>query len=190
MVASPESLSRTKSKKPLERPQTRKKVEAWIVEGLTNSEIARRVGVHHSAVAKFRHRHAASITPVIAEIERQITDAAIADKVRRILDADADYQKLGQVIEARATDTRYDEPGYKTGVMVHTLKQIGTGKNAELVDEYKVDTAVIAERRALRREVAEALDALPRGSDHSTSETFVLIRERVIERGARLEPLG
>jgi hypothetical protein len=170
LVDSPNSR---KSTKPLERPKTRKQVEGWIVEGITDAEIARRVGVHRSAVGFFRRRHAASIAPAIAEIERRIEDAAIADKVRRILDADADYQKLGQVIEARASDTRYDEPGYQTGVMVHTLKQIGTGKNAELVDEYKVDTAVIAERRALRREVAEALDALPRGTDKTAIQVNV-----------------
>ena len=46
------------------------------------------------------------------------------------------------------------------------------------MDEYKVDTALIAERRALRREVAEALDALPRGSNiNIDNRTQILIRE-------------
>lgn len=150
----------------LDRPKTRKQVEAWILEGVKDAEIARRVGVHRSAIFRFRQRHIEDIAPAVEQVEKQIADAAIADKVRRILDADEDYRRLGSVIEARANDTRYDEPGYKSGVMVHQPKQIGSGKSATLVDEYKVDTALIAERRALRRAVAEELGALPRPETH------------------------
>ena len=155
-----------------------------VIEGLTDREIAaalstKSLSITHQAIAAYRKRHAAELGPVVAEIERQITDAAIASKVTRILDADRDYQRLGSVIEARAADMRYDEPGYRTGVMVHQLKQVGSGRNAETVDEYKVDTALIAERRALRREVAEALDALPRGTTtvNVDNRVQVLIRE-------------
>ena len=155
---------RAASTKPLERTKIRADVEAWILEGVTDAEIARRVGVHRSAIGYFRKRHAAELASHIAAVERRIEDAAIADKVQRILDADSDYQRLGQVIAARASDTRYEEPGYKTGTMVHQYRMVGGGKNARLVDEYKVDAALIAERRALRRQVAEELDQLPRST--------------------------
>ena len=160
------------------KAKTRAQVDAWLLEGVPNTEIARRVGVHHSAVWRYAKKHEDRLAPVVAEIERQITDAAIASKVNRILDADRDYRRLGEVIEARATDARYDEPGYRSGVMVHQLKQIGSGRNTQTVDEYKVDTALVAERRALRREVAEELDQLPRGNNiNIDNRTQILIRQ-------------
>ena len=177
MAESTKSQQITKHR-PLTRPKIRAEVIAWMIEGVRDAEIARRVGMTREAIYRFRQRHEAEIAPVVAEIERQITDAAIADKVNRILDADRDYRRLGEVIEARAADARYDEPGYRSGVMVHQLKQIGSGRNAETVDEYKVDTALIAERRALRREVAEELDQLPRGNNiNIDNRTQILIRQ-------------
>ena len=177
MVASPESLSRPKSKKPLERPQTRKKVEAWIVEGLTNVEIAKRVNVHHSAIAKFRKRHEPEITAHVAEVERQITDYAIAHKVNRI----AELQHLYDL-----TRQEVDEFGI---TVVEQRTEMNDGKETVIVTrDYR--SGLVKEARGILRQASEELDQLPRGSDHSTSETFVLIRERIIEHGQRLEPLG
>lgn len=165
---------------PLDKPATKAKVVSYMLDGMSDGEIAaalaeKRITVTRQAVHAFRKRHADELMPAVAEVERQITDAAIADKVRRILDADADYHRLGSVIEARAADMRYDEPGYRSGVMVHQLKQIGSGRNAETVDEYKVDIALIAERRALRRAVAEELAQLPRPEINVTNDNRQII---------------
>lgn len=154
-----------KYRKPLERPAVAAKVRALMIEGLSDREIAERIKVSRQAITAFRARHPQEIERAAAEVVRQVEEAAIAHKVNRVLDADADYQRLGQVIAARAADERYDEPGYATGMMVHRIKAIGTGKHQTIVDEFEVDTAVIAERRALRKAVAEELDQLPRGSN-------------------------
>ena len=151
-----------------------------MVRGMTDSEVAaamtsRRYPVTRQAVHGFRRRHAAEIMPVLQEIARRIEDAAISHVVNRVWDAQGDYDRLGQVIDARAGDTRYDEPGYATGMMVHQVKSVGGGKNATLIDEYKVDTAVVAERRQLRREVAEVLGQLPR-EPAATVNVGVLVR--------------
>jgi len=138
-----------------------------MVRGMTDSEVAaamtsRRYPVTRQAVHGFRRRHAAEIMPALQEIARRIEDAAISHVVNRVWDAQGDYDRLGSVIDARAGDTRYDEPGYATGMMVHQVKSVGGGENATLVDEFKVDTAVVTERRHLRREVAEVLGQLPK----------------------------
>lgn len=168
----------------LERPQTRAKIIAWLIEGKGPAEIAALVStpkkpVSRQAISRFRQRHAGELAPVVERIEAEITEYAIAQLVNRIAGAQEDYDALGAIIDARANDTRYDEPGYATGHMVHSLKVVGAGKNQEIVDEYKVDTGVIAERRALRREVAEALDQLPRGKGdiNIDNRTQVLIRQ-------------
>lgn len=111
---------------------------------------------------RFVDRHAEELAVEQAKVDRAVVDVALRDKERRIREADADYWRLQDVIDARAGDTRYDEPGYSTGTMVHQVKSIGSGPFAHEVDEYKVDTAVIDARRALRREVAEELGQIER----------------------------
>lgn len=162
----------------LEKPKTRKRIEDLILQGKSDREIAAAIGnVSRQAIFYFRKRHAAVIAPMIEAVERGIEQAAIADKINRVLDADADYQRLGAIIEARAVDKRYDEPGYSTGLMVHKIRVMGAGRNSITVDEYETDTALVAERRALRKAVAEELDQLPRGTTINDNRIQVLVRE-------------
>ena len=165
-------------------------VVAVLACGDKHADVARMFKCSREAVGLFEKRHSEAIELLRAERDRQITDARIADQVTRILDADADYQALGAVMQARAADQRYDEPGYSSGTMVHSLKMLGGGENAQVVSEFKVDTAVIAERRALRRAVAEELDQLPKGNQPAVNNTIVLIREIIIDAGQRLPPPG
>lgn len=183
--------------RPLEKPATRAKAISLIIEGLSDAEVAaalsdKRVSVTRQAITQFRHRHAAEIAPVVEEIVKQTTDYAIASKVKRVAALDDRWQRMVALINARATDTRYsDEPGYETGLMVHQLKAVGKGDDFQLVDLYVTDNGLLAEMRATERAAAEELDQMPRGKeDGNTRETFVLIRERIIERGQHLEPLG
>ena len=154
----------------------REEVIALLLTGWKPEEIATKYRVNPSSLTKFQRRHADKLSSLRAEVERRVEDAAIASKVRRILDADADYHLLGDVITARQKDERYDEPGYSTGLMAHSLKAIGGGDNMSIVDEFKVDTAMVAERRALRRSVAEELAQLPR-PDINIQQNIVLIRQ-------------
>ena len=137
-------------------------VVAVLACGDKHADVARMFGCSREGVSYFANKYEAEIAALQAERDRQITDARIADQVQRVLDADADYQALGAVMEARATDMRYTEPGYRTGTMAHSLKSVGSGENAQIVSEFKVDTALIAERRALRRAVAEELNQIAR----------------------------
>ena len=158
----------------LDRPGTRKKVEAWILEGLKDSEIARRVGVHRSAIFRFRRRNAAEIAPAVAKVEQETIDFAIANKVNRIRDAQLRRDLLDGVRQARA----HGGTGMETGIVARQYKMVGSGENASLVEEYKVDTAFLAEWRANDRQVSEELDQLPRGTSiNIDARTQILIRE-------------
>ena len=68
-------------------------------------------------------------------------------------------------------------------------------KRQQLYEETDVRRQSLPERAgmtyaAMVREQRAILDDAEPKDKGATSETFVLIRERVIERGARLEPLG
>jgi hypothetical protein len=46
-------------------------------------------------------------------------------------------------------------PGGKTGLVMKTLKGLGSGDNFKVVEEYEVDCATVREIRALQEQVAE-----------------------------------
>lgn len=160
------------------RPKVRAMVNGLIANGVPDAEIARQVGVSRQAVTAYKHKHADLVAPVVAEVERQITDYAIASKVNRI----AELQHLYDL-----TRQEVDEFGI---TVVEQRTEHDDGKETVIVTrDYR--SGLVKEARGILRQVSEELDELPRGNPNSnTSETFVLIRERVIERGARLEPLG
>ena len=62
------------------------------------------------------------------------------------------------VIEARAEATEMqDAAGGDTGLLAHTMKSIGAGPNAEKVDEYTFDAALLRELREHEKQAAQEL---------------------------------
>ncbi len=146
----------------------------------------------------------------LAEDARQF---GIADQRMRLQQQQDRWLRMQKVIQERASsepprvqrgeyvyDPEQDEavyklydkadlpeiPGWDTGVMVHEIK---TNKDSAY-DLYAVDTGLLSEMRALEAQVAKELGQTAEKDGAATSSTFVLIRERVIDRGQRLEPLG
>ena len=157
MAESPQTQKVTK-RKPLTRPKVRAQVIAWMIEGVSDSEIARRVEMSREAVYHFRQRHQAEIVPVAAEIERQIVDYAIASKVNRIRELDALYTEIRSWLgEHSLSEKTYSEGG---GVTI------------------KLRSDAVAALRGLMRDAASELDQLPRGNNiNIDNRTQILIRQ-------------
>lgn len=150
-------------------------VVAMIVEGKSGHAIAQHFGAATHSVLNFQKRHEAEILAARAEFGLAVVGAAISRQANRILGYQEDYDRLGGVIEARQEDTRYTEPGYSTGLMAHSLKSVGVGRRATVVDEFKVDTSLIQARNVIRRSVAEELAQLPRPDVHiGDKNVFIL----------------
>jgi hypothetical protein len=170
----------------LEKPAKRARVIALVLEGKSDAQVAAAIStpkcsVSRQAITKFRARHADELQPAIAEIEKQITDYAIAKQVNRIADAQLRRDLLYQVREIRSNGGE----GMETGIVVRTYKQIGAGEDAKLVEEYRVDTAMLAEWRANDRYVAEVLDQLPRANmtvDLSDHRSYTLVVQKPDDR--------
>jgi hypothetical protein len=94
----------------------------------------------------------------IAAVER----ALVSDQVQReerIAWLKDRIAKLQQVIAERATDPSMQAvPGGKTGTLVRRMKQIGSGPNASMVDEYEVDAGMLKELRAHEEQLAHELN--------------------------------
>lgn len=129
-----------------------------MLEGLSDGEIAaalsdKQVTVTRQAVFAFRKRHAAEITPAVAEVERQITDYAIANKVNRIADLD--------MLRSMALK-ELEESGY------------AWEEQTRYGSKRKVSGAVQALQEA-DRQAAEELDQLPRGNVNIDNRTQVML---------------
>lgn len=95
----------------------------------------------------------------IAEQEHQaIVRRGIADKQNRIDALNDRWQRLHQVIEERGADPEMEDvPGGRTGLLVHQVKIIGAGDNAQRIDEYKVDDGTLDQFLKHEKQAAQEL---------------------------------
>lgn len=140
----------------LERPQTRAKVIAWLVEGKGPTEIASLVStpkrpVTRQAVCAFAKRHAEDITPIVAEVEQAIRDIAIQDKTERLRELGRIYVKCADALD-------------EYGVMITEERTSYTrdGDPSELIVTRKFNGGLIKEMRGVLRDVAEELNDIAR----------------------------
>jgi hypothetical protein len=68
-----------------------------------------------------------------------------------------DFERLERLIDARANDRDTQRgPGGDTGLVVRQFK-VTNGRNAQIVEEYVFDKAIIDARQALRKQIAQEL---------------------------------
>lgn len=131
-------------------------------ETLTNSYIL--AGYPEKAAATCASRLAkqravaARIDEIRATISAGLEKLTIRDQARRFQRANERYDKLHEVIAARAADPDHQRaPGGNTGILARKLKQIGSGDSAQLVEEFEVDTGLLTEARKLEEHAAKEL---------------------------------
>lgn len=156
-----------------EQPLEAKSAEvlALLIEGRTQAYVARTFGVSREAIRKFVNRHLAELSTSRQRVAAAVIEHAITEKVNRIADAQWRRDLLVAVREARAKG----DTGMDTGIVARQYKMIGSGKNVEMVEEYKVDTAFLAEWRANDLHVSEELGQRPRPDVHiGDKNVFIL----------------
>lgn len=86
----------------------------------------------------------------------------LVNKEQRLMHLNDMHERLMEVIEERAESPIYKEaPGGSTGLIVKTIRIITPkGKPPIRINEYKVDTATLAELREIQRDVAEEMGQL------------------------------
>lgn len=125
---------------------------------LSDEHIASQLGLNRRTLARWK------LQPAFKQrVEEHLTAAreliraeGIANRQNRV-DALSDrWNRLHQVIAARAEDLQA-VPGGSTGLLVRQLKSIGVGENNQVVEEYIVDTGLLAELRNHERQAAQEL---------------------------------
>lgn len=152
------------------RPQA---VELLAAGALTHQQIAERLGINERTLRRWEAEPAFAETVEAAReaIAAAIRAEGIANRQNRIDAYNQDWQKLQRVIEARAQDPLMQGvPGGDTGLLVAEpmlVKVYEAGdedddalrplKESRLVYAYKVDVALIKERRELAKQAAQDL---------------------------------
>lgn len=134
-------------------------VIVMLVDGKTQYEVAQFYKVHFSSVMRFVDRHAGEIEALRAEVAERARDLLISNKFNRLAAKDLRWQLLEGVRQARAKG----ETGEDTGLVVRQFKMLGSGENAQMVEEWKIDDALLAALERVEHGAAEELDQLPRG---------------------------
>lgn len=86
----------------------------------------------------------------------QIKAEGLANRQNRIAALNDRWARMKRIIEAREQCTPV-EVGGDSGLLVHQVKMIGKGDDAEIIDEYAVDTGLLKEMREHEKQAAQEL---------------------------------
>jgi hypothetical protein len=121
-------------------------------------DIAKKVGVARKTLWSWRRNpvFAAQVEEHTEEIRQEVRRHGIAIVERRVAALNDRWRRMQRVIDARAIE-HAKVPGGDTGLLVRKLKNLGSGENARIVEEYEVDTGFLSEVRATEKQAAEEL---------------------------------
>ena len=129
------------------------------------------------AALKKQPEFQAQVAAIVADTAAALKAEGIANKANRVRTLNEDFERLERVIEERAADpSMAGVPGASQGVIVRTYK---TTKD-EAYPEYSVDTGLLAERRALRKHIAQEV------GEWSEKGASVYVDNRHVNTGAEV----
>jgi hypothetical protein len=136
----------------------------WLAEG-ERTEEAIAAALHLNPITLWRWKQqpafAAAVGAHKARWAAEIEQEGIANRQNRVNALNDRWRLMQQVIAARAADERMTGTGHETGLLVRTYKP---GKY-RVVEEYKVDAALLAELRAHEKQAAEELGQWTKKTD-------------------------
>lgn len=146
---------------------------------LTVDEIAEKAGVVRKTLFNWRKNpeFSAQVEEYVSEIKTAIRRRGIAVLERRVGFLQNRHDKMCRVIEARAADPEMKKAaGGDTGLLVRRYKSVGSGANAEIVEEFEVDTGILKELREHEQQAAKELGQWTDRQDHTTGGKPFIIK--------------
>ena len=135
-------------------------------DALSDEQIASDVGVSRKSLAQWKTD--AVFNRRVAELVEQRKDAAmrhsIAQQDKRIGSMNDRWQKMHDIISARALDFDGLVPGGETGLLTRQIKLSNTGMT---VEEYVIDALLLREMRALEEQAAKELGQWIERKEHT-----------------------
>lgn len=137
---------------------------------LSDVEIAKiaDVGVRTFARWKLHPEFAKRAEEYRAKFREEIFRTGIAVQANRIKAQDERWRKMKQVVAERAVDPELaNVAGGTTGLLTKTLKCIGGGENAQIIEEYVVDTGLLKAISDVEKQAAQEVGQLVQKSEVS-----------------------
>jgi hypothetical protein len=122
--------------------------------------IAKAAGVSERTLNKWKKlpAFAARIAEHREFWRRELRAEGLRRKENRIAELEAMAERIQQVVTARAEDPTNQAPGHETGLIVRTgYKIVLRGEDAEVLEEYELDTGLLKEHRAHLQQIAQEL---------------------------------
>jgi hypothetical protein len=96
------------------------------------------------------------VAVVVTQYRERALRHGLARQDRRIRELTDVYDKLQQIVAARAKDPALEKvPGGSTGLLVRRVSSIGSGENFHPFSEYELDAALVRELRAILDQVSQ-----------------------------------
>lgn len=164
---------------------TGKHLRAAVLEAadeLTDEQIADAVGVARSTFNRWRAKpeYAAEVDRQKQAILAQALRLPIAKKHKRLSVLNDLHDKQLAVIDARAIEhgPNLKIAGGATGLMVREFKMIGSGRDAQVVETYGVDVALLREIRGTQEQAAKEVGDWSDGSTITAIAAIQLVGVR------------
>ena len=126
---------------------------------MTSVQIAADVGVTPHTLAKWKRREdfTAEVERIRTIVRDEVLHQGIALKVNRIK---ALNDRIERIMEERAADPAMQNiPGGKTGLVKRTVKSIGSGANATIIEEFELDATLSREYLAVLEQSEKEMSA-------------------------------
>lgn len=167
-------------------PEKRRAAQLLAEGNITVQEVAKRLNVDRNTLWNWRKDPAfrAVVAEMDAELNQDALQLAITRRRERLARYNDRFNRYQQVIEERAAyyAERYPEvPGGTSGLLVETLKVVGSGPSAYTVTEHVLDHALSREMRELAKQAAIELGQwTERSALEATVAQQVVITERQV----------
>ena len=161
----------------------RERAALLLAEGeATDVEIAQEVEVTDRTLRTWKKipAFAARVKQLAAELGAVAQRKAIGRRARRLAALDDRWARMKAVIAARAEQLKDVPGGGSSGLLVKTVKSIGSGDNAREVEEYAVDAGLLKAILDLERQAAQETGQWAEKVEHSGPEggpvSFIEVR--------------
>lgn len=147
--------SKKQGRYPLDQGETGALLIGWIVEGYETAQLIEKLAeigvrkVSPQAIRGFRARHRAEIAALQRQVVERVEDVTVRAKEERIRRLAAMLERVEEIVATR-------------GLMARDVKWIGGFEDGREVQVERFDAALVAQFRALLRDVAEELGEIPK----------------------------
>jgi hypothetical protein len=150
-----------------------------VAEGrMTDEEIAAEAHVTRRQLTRWKAHptFAAKVEQHVRALDDAASRRAITRRLARVEALDDRWRRMRNVIAERADDlTMAGVPGGGTGLVVRSLKSIGGGETAQVVEEYAVDTGLLRELREHEKQAAQELGQWAEKHEHTGKDGAELV---------------